>query len=58
MSNLCEIERPSQDRDGLVVHAQRHWEWMAVLPAMREREARGVVESCWRSVHDFGDEGQ
>ena len=45
-------------RDRLVVDLQRHREWVAVLAAVREGEARRVVESCRRAVHDFGDQRQ
>src|SRR6185503_10068717 len=52
------VERASQHRDRFIVDLERHREGVTVLAAMRKGEARGIVESGWRAVHDFGDERQ
>src|SRR6185503_609581 len=52
------VEGAAQYRNRFVVDLERYGEGVTVLPAMREGEARRVVETCWRAVHDFGDERQ
>jgi len=52
------VDGAAHDRDRLIVHAQRHGEGMAVLAAVREREARRIGEAARRAVHDFGDGGE
>ena len=56
--SLACVERASQHADRLVVDLERHRERMAVLPAVREREPRRIVEPRRRAVHHFGDERQ
>jgi hypothetical protein len=42
VTELCSIERPAQNSDGLVIRFQRYGKWMAILAAMREGKSRGV----------------
>ena len=44
--------------DRLVEDARRHRIRMAVLAAMREREARRIDEAAGRAVHDLGHQGK
>ena len=53
-AQLRAIDGALEHRDGLVVDLQRHRERMAVLAAVREREARRVGEAAGRAVHDLG----
>src|SRR4030095_488468 len=55
---LGRVESAAQYRNRFVVDLERHGEGVTVLPAMREGEARRVVETCRRAVHHFGDERQ
>ena len=58
VSHLGRVEGLPEHRDGLVVDLQRHRERMAVLAAVREREAGRIVEARRRAVHHLGDERQ
>src|SRR5437868_11300388 len=45
VAHLRSIKRSAQHADRFVVHLQRHWKRMPVLAAVREREARRILES-------------
>ena len=42
VAESCSIERPAQDRDGLVIRFQRYGKRLAILAAMREGKSRRV----------------
>jgi hypothetical protein len=50
-------DRTLQNRDGLVVHLERHGKGMPVFAAMSQRKARRIAKSIGRAMEDFGDEG-
>ena len=52
------LHRRFQDANGLVVDLDRHGIGVAVLAAMRQREARRILEAVGRAVHDLGDHGE
>ena len=56
VTQLRRIERTPQHGDRFIVDLERDGEGVTVLAAMRECEARGIVESGRRAVHDFRDE--
>src|SRR4029450_9913229 len=51
-------ERGAKHLNGPIVNFGRHWEWPAVLAAMRERTPRGIAETAWGAVDDLTDERQ
>jgi hypothetical protein len=50
--------RSFEHRNGLVVNLCRHGERMAVLAAMRQREAGGIVKAAGRAMHQLGHQRQ
>ena len=58
LAKLGVLHRGFQDADGLVIDLDRHRVGMAVLAAMRQREARRILEAVGRAVHDLGHHGQ
>ena len=56
--SLARSTRALEHADRLVVDLQRDRERMAVLPAVREREARRIGEAAGRAVDDLGDQRQ
>lgn len=50
------IETATEHGDRLVVGLQRHRKRVAVLAAVREREARRIGEPRRRAVNDLGNE--
>src|SRR5215210_6536521 len=55
---LRAVERAPQKVNRFVVGFQRNGKRMAILAAMRERKARGIVETRRRAVNYFGDQCQ
>src|SRR5579883_3009721 len=55
---LGAIDRPAQHAQRLVVDGEGHREGVAVLPAVRQREARRVAEARRRAVDHLGHLGE
>ena len=53
-SEFRTLDRRFQDPNRLIIDLERHRVGMAVLAAVREREAGGVFKAIGRSVYDFG----
>ena len=58
VASLGGIESRAQHGNRSVVSLERHWKWMAVLAAVRERETRRVRKSDRRPVDHFGNQRQ
>ena len=56
VAEFCSIEGNSQPVEGLIVGFQRNRKRMAVFAAMGERKTRGISETAWRAMDDFGDQ--
>src|SRR3954451_5469894 len=55
---LCVLHRRFEHTDGFVIDLDRYGIGMAVLAAMRQREAGRIGEAVRRAMHDFGDHRQ
>src|ERR1041385_5252086 len=56
VAELGSVEGNAQVVEGLIVGLQRDRKRMAVFAAVGERKTRGIVETAWGPMNDFGNQ--